>query len=47
LPVTGKVDKTTAEKLEEKIVQKIQDDKNDTQLLDAVTAVKEKLHIAH
>jgi carboxyl-terminal processing protease len=47
LPVTGKVDKTTAEKLEEKIVQKIQDDKNDTQLADAVSAVKEKLRIAH
>jgi carboxyl-terminal processing protease len=46
LPVTGKVDKTTAEKLEEKLVQKIRDEKNDVQLAKAAGVLKEKLGIA-
>jgi carboxyl-terminal processing protease len=45
LPVTGKADKTTAEKLEEKLVQKIRNEKNDVQLAKAVDVLKEKLGI--
>ncbi|GGD92033.1 S41 family peptidase [Paenibacillus nasutitermitis] len=43
LPVTGEVDKTTAEKLEVKLIEHIQEDDNDIQLLKAVGVLKEKL----
>lgn len=43
LPVTGKVDKKTAEQLEMKLLDKITDEKNDVQLAKAVDVLKEKL----
>lgn len=43
LPVTGKVDKKTAEELEVKLLDKITDEKNDVQLAKAVETLKEKL----
>ncbi|MBW7460147.1 peptidoglycan-binding protein, partial [Paenibacillus sepulcri] len=45
VPVTGKVDKTTAEKLEEKLIERVREDNNDTQLLKAVEVLKSKLDI--
>ncbi|WP_219834372.1 S41 family peptidase [Paenibacillus sp. R14(2021)] len=43
LPVTGRTDKATAEKVEEQLIVKIRDEKSDTQLLKAVTVLKAKL----
>ncbi|REE84530.1 carboxyl-terminal processing protease [Paenibacillus taihuensis] len=43
LPVTGFTDKSTAEKLEQQLVQKIRDEATDTQLQKAVSVLKQKL----
>ncbi|SDX29240.1 S41 family peptidase [Paenibacillus sp. CF384] len=43
LPITGSADKVTAEKVEEALVAKIRDEKNDTQLLKAVNVLQQKL----
>lgn len=47
IPVTGLTDKTTAEKLEEQLVQKIRDEASDTQLQKAVSVLKQKLGAAN
>jgi carboxyl-terminal processing protease len=46
LPVTGKTDKKTAEKIEEKLGQQIKEDKNDAQLSKAVKVLQQKLSAA-
>ncbi|MFC4811582.1 S41 family peptidase [Paenibacillus sp. GCM10023250] len=46
LPVTGKADKATAEKLEERIIAKIRDENSDTQMRKAVEVLGAKLGVA-
>ncbi|MCQ6563593.1 S41 family peptidase [Paenibacillus mendelii] len=43
LPVTGKVDKATAEKIEEQLIVRIRDQDSDEQLIKAVSVVREKI----
>jgi len=43
LPVTGKVDKTTAEKVEETLIAHIRDESNDVQLNKAIEVLKGKI----
>jgi carboxyl-terminal processing protease len=43
LPVTGECDKSTAEKLEEAVIEQRRDEQTDTQLSTAVTTMKERI----
>ncbi len=45
LPVTGSTDKATADKVEEALIAKIRDEKNDTQLLKAVSVLQQQMKL--